>query len=135
MDYLKHRRERLWRHRLSTPFIWLPLVAFFVLDLFVEVYHRTCFPLYGLPLVPRNEYIRIDRQKLSYLTWWQKINCIYCGYANGLMAYCTRIVGETERYWCGIQHQQGKGYRPPEHHKEFLVYGDEEGFRKLLGEG
>lgn len=72
----------------------------------------------------------MDRQKLSYLTIYDKVNCAYCGYANGLMHYGTRIAGDTEKYWCGIKHTPGKGFKEPEHHKDFLKYGDEKAFKE-----
>ena len=38
-------------------------------DILVEIYHRICFPLYGMAYVKRSQYIRItDREKLPYLS-------------------------------------------------------------------
>ena len=79
----------------------------------------------------QQQNIRIDRQKLKYLNIMEKLNCMYCGYANGLLNYARVISGETERYWCGIKHKSGDGFNEPEHHKDFLEYGDEEGFRAI----
>src|SRR3990167_1678645 len=128
MQYL-HYPQRTVRHIISVPFIWAVLIQLFILDFFAELYHRICFPLYGIPYVKRSVYIRIDRQKLQYLTSLQKIGCMYCGYANGLAHYLSVMAGETEKYWCGIMHKQGKGFIPPEHHKDFLPYGDEEAYK------
>ena len=135
MEYRKHR-ERIPKHLLSLLFIYPPLVPMIFLDLFLEVYHRICFPLYGYPYVKRSAYIRIDRHKLSYLRWWQKLNCIYCGYANGLVHYATVIAGETERYWCSIQHKKVRGevFYSPEHHKDFVPYGDKKALEAFLHE-
>ena len=111
---------------LSTPFIWLMIVPMVILDIFAEVYHRICFPLYGMPYVKRSHYIRIiDRAKLPYLNWYQKLNCAYCGYANGLLHYVSVIAGKTESYWCAIAHLEERGYIPTEAEKNFVKYGDE----------
>lgn len=128
MEYKKHK-ERQWRHIISIPFIWMMIFPLVLFDIFLEIYHRICFRLYGIPIVNRKFYIRIDRQKLSYLKWYDKINCAYCGYANGLMAYGVKIAGDTEKYWCGIKHVPGNGFKEPAHHKDFLKYGDEKAYK------
>jgi hypothetical protein len=124
--------ERLYRHLASLPFIYMMIVPIFILDVFIELYHHICFPLYGLPLIERGRYIKIDRYKLSYLTTWEKINCVYCGYANGFLHYATTIAAETEKYWCGIKHVEERGYIPPAHHKNFLPYGDQKAFEEFI---
>ncbi|MGV8151195.1 MAG: hypothetical protein ACP5NV_05700 [Candidatus Woesearchaeota archaeon] len=132
MEYKKHKERRL-RHWISFPFIWMMIIPIAILDLFLEIYHHICFPLYGIKIVKRSEYIMIDRQKLKYLRWYDKIQCAYCGYANGIMAYGTRIAGDTEKYWCAIKHSPKKGFNEPAHHKEFLKYNDEKSFRRKYG--
>jgi hypothetical protein len=98
----------------------IPLVLF---DISIEIYQNVCFRLYGIKIVKRSDYIRIDRHKLSKLNAWEKINCAYCGYANGLLPYSVKIASETEKYWCGIKHKEYKGHIP-EHHSEFADYED-----------
>lgn len=127
MEHLYHR-ERILRHTLSAPFIYAVFFAFVILDIFVELYHRICFPLYGLELVDRSKYIKFDRHKLSYLNLLQKINCAYCSYGNGLINYVKEIVAQTEIYWCGIQSEKDPNFISPEHHKNFLTYWDERAF-------
>ena len=129
MEHLKYP-ERYWQHTLAFPFIVSMIVPLVIFDLCMELYHHICFPLYGIALVPRSDYIKIDRHKLSYLNWLQKIFCAYCGYANGMMHYSFTIAGQTEKYWCGIKHQQGGGFKAPPHHEQFLAYNDEAGFRE-----
>jgi hypothetical protein len=126
----KQHPERSFRHLVSMPFIYLMIVPVLVLDIFLELYHLVCFPLYGIPYVKRSDYIRLDRHKLKYLGFMDKINCTYCGYANGLARYYTAIAGETEKYWCGIKHAEVSGFKEPEHHKEFAKYGDEKEFEE-----
>ncbi len=121
------------RHLIAVPFILSMIFPLVILDIMMEIYHRIAFPLYGIPVVRRRKYIRIDRQKLSYLNYLDKIYCTYCGYANGMLAYCVKIAGETEKYWCGVKHKQSEGYVDPAHHKDFLEYGDEEAFNDFVG--
>ncbi len=130
MEHLKLESRHL-RHFISLPFIWFMLIPLIILDITIEIYHHICFSLYGLKLINRGQYIKIDRYKLQYLTWLQKLNCMYCGYANGLLNYATVIAGETEKYWCGIKHEREKSFVKPKHHKDFLEYGDEKSFNKL----
>ncbi len=115
---------------ISLPIIWSIVVPLVIFDLWIEIYHRSCFLLYGIKYIKRSDHIRIDRHKLKYLTWYEKIGCAYCGYGNGLMSYWTVIAGETEKYWCGIMHDKYAGFKPPEHHKNFVKYGDEEAFNE-----
>jgi len=123
--------ERIWRHLISMPVIYFMIIPLVLFDICLEIYHQICFRLYKIPIVRRSQYIKIDRHKLKYLTRWEKLNCAYCGYANGLMHYASVIAGETEKYWCGIKHQKDPNFIPPEHHKDFLEYGDEESYNKL----
>ncbi len=122
-----------YRHIKHIPIyasIFLPIIPILILDILIEMYHRISFPIYGYPYIRREEYILIDRQKLSYLNLRQKLACMYCGYANGVMAYWVRIAGETERYWCGIKHNSKKGFIKQAHQENFVEFGDEQQFIK-----
>ncbi len=122
---------RFLRHALSTPFILGMLVPILFADLCVEVYHRICFPLYGMKYVQRSRYIRIvDREKLPYLSFMERLWCGYCGYVNGWFHYASVIAGKTEGYFCPIEHLETRGYVPAEHGKDFVEYGDEGALRR-----
>lgn len=114
------------RYLVSIPFIYGMIVPIVFLDVCLEVYHRVAFWLYKIPYVSRKRYIRIDRHKLSYLRWYEKLSCVYCGYANGLFPYAAAIAAETEKYWCGIKHKEDGVFVSPPHHADFLPYGDVE---------
>jgi hypothetical protein len=129
MEYLKHL-ERVPLNLVTAPFILSIIVPLVVTDLWVEIYHRISFPLYRIAYVKRSAHIRIDGHKLRYLSPLQKVFCMYCGYANGVIGYWGAIAGESEKYWCGIMHKSGDGFIPPAHHADFVPYGDEEAFRK-----
>lgn len=125
MKYLQ-TPHRTIRHIFVLPFIYTAFLFILFLDIWIEIYHRIAFPLCGMKYIRRRDYIKIDRHKLSYLHIFQKFNCLYCGYANGAIHYFTKIIGETERYWCGIQHDKKEGFIPPSFHSEFIEYGNKE---------
>lgn len=116
------------RHLLSAPFIYALIFPGILLDLFVTIYQWTCFPLYKIKKVKRSDYITIDRQYLNYLNWIEKINCVYCGYYNGLMAYVSEIAARSEQYWCPIKHAN-QTLTLHSKYKNFLDYGDAEGYK------
>lgn len=125
MNYLKDRDfNKILRHTLSVPFIYGIGIFLIAMHFFLEIYHSVAFRLYGVALVNRKKYIKIDRHKLSKLTLLQKVNCFYCEYVNGLLAYTVAIAAETEKYWCGIKHdiKPDSEFIEPAHHKNFAEY-------------
>jgi hypothetical protein len=132
-----HRRARVgllkWlsgsdmRNVLSAPFVYGLVIPFALLDLFLCIYQAVGFRLYRLPPVPRSAYIVIDRQHLGYLNAIQKLNCVYCSYANGLISWAREIASMTEQYWCPIKHAR-KVAGAHARYAHFLDYGDAEAF-------
>ncbi len=129
MLYLKNNYKTL-KHIIIIPIVSSLIFPLIIIDILTEFYHRTCFPLCNIPYVKRKKYIKLDRHKLGYLTFWQKAYCIYCGYWNGLVNYLTKIASETEKYWCGIKHEEDKTFIAPRHHKEFAEYNDKLDFKQ-----
>ncbi|MCB1333148.1 MAG: hypothetical protein KDK26_05735 [Roseivivax sp.] len=116
---------------LTAPVIYALIVPLVLLDLGVALYQALCFPVYGIPRVRRGDYIVIDRQHLAYLNALQKLNCVYCGYANGLIALVREVAARTEAYWCPIKHAS----RVSDPHRRYLGfqdYGDETRYREAL---
>lgn len=133
METIKYRDELgLLRLLLSVPFIYPMIIPFIFLHICLEIYHQVCFPLYGIPKVNLKDHMRMDRQKLEYLNVLEKMNCYYCGYANGLIKYTKAILSETEKMWCPIKSQPAPGYEQPEHRKDFAEYGDKEGLQEYM---
>jgi len=126
----KNHPERKFAHVICTPFVWYMLIFFVLFDLALEIYHQICFRLFRIPLVKRDNYIKIDRHKLNYLSKADKARCVYCGYANGLLAYAVKITAETEKYWCAIRHEKDEKFVEPDHQQEFVEFGDEAEFVK-----
>jgi len=108
---------------LTAPVIYSMLLPLLIVDLGFSLYQQVCFRVYGVPLVNRQRYRVNDRHKLAYLNTIEKVNCSYCGYANGVMAYAREIISRTEQHWCPIRHAR----HVPDAHKrypQFFPYGD-----------
>jgi hypothetical protein len=122
-----------FKHILSAPVIYSIIFPLLFLDFGITLYQHICFRIYGIPLVKRSRYIVIDRQHLEYLNIIEKINCMYCGYGNGLMAYSREVIACTEQYWCPIKHANKilDAHRMTE---KFVDYGDAEAYRKSLSD-
>lgn len=124
-------RETGFLTLLTAPVIWSCLVPALLMDLFATVYQTICFPVYGIPMVKRGKHVVIDRHALNYLNPIEKLNCVYCGYVNGLLSYIQEIAARTEQYWCPIKHARKVARLHSRYHK-FLEYGDAEGYRRKL---
>lgn len=135
------RRQRigLWRYITggsiatvaTAPVIYAVLLPFLLLDVSVTLYQAICFRAWDIKRVRRRDFFAIDRHKLPYLNALEKINCMYCSYANGLIAYVREIAARTEQYWCPIRHA-----RPVrashERYALFMPYGDASVYRSGL---
>ena len=82
VDYLRTIRLR---NLATAPVIYSLILPLVVIDLWTTLYQWTCFPAYGIPRVRRRDFIVVDRHRLGYLNALEKLNCAYCGYANGLI--------------------------------------------------
>jgi hypothetical protein len=118
---------------LTAPVIYAMIVPFVMLDLGVTIYQAICFPIYKIPKVRRSDYLVFDRQHLAYLNLIEKINCAYCSYGNGVIAYAREIAGRTEVYWCPIKHAR-RVLGPHPHYQGFADFGDAEAYRAKIAE-
>ena len=119
------------RNVLSVPFIYSMIVPLAFLDLTITLYQHVCFRLYDIRRVRRSDYVVMDRHQLAYLNHVEKLNCVYCGYGNGVVAYAREVIARTEQYWCPIKHARrvaGSHRR----YDNFLGYGDGEGYKAEL---
>ncbi len=115
----------------TAPVIYAPLLAFLLLDALVTTYQAICFPIYGIPRVHRHDYLIFDRYQLAYLNAIERINCLYCSYANGLLAYVREIASRTEQYWCPIKHAR-RVISAHERYARFIDYGDADNYHREL---
>ena len=116
---------------LTIPFIWAMIIPAIITDIFVTIYQAVCFPIYKIPKVKRSDYIIIDRYNLFYLDKVERINCLYCEYFNGLLAYVREIAGRTEQFWCPIKHSRPLKDTHSRYYK-FFDFGDYKMYRKEL---
>jgi hypothetical protein len=116
---------------LTAPIIYSLLLPLIAIDLWVTLYQSICFRVYGIARVPRRQYFTIDRHKLAYLNGIEKVNCTFCSYANGLLAYVREVAARTEQYWCPIKHARTIPVPHSRYHL-FFDYGDAERYRRDL---
>lgn len=134
-----HRRLKTssWKHLrntrllviLSSPLIYACVLPFLLLDAAVAVYQLVCFPIYGIPKVRRKDYLVFDRGRLAYLNTIEKVGCVYCSYANGLLAMITEIAARSEQYFCPIKHAHPL-VQAHSRYAMFLPYGDARAYRE-----
>jgi len=118
---------------LTAPVIYALIVPLVLLDLAVMFYQAVCFPAYGIEKVRRRDYFVFDRHHLAYLNALEKLNCAYCSYANGMIAFVREVAARTERYWCPIKHARRViGAHP--YYPAFADYGDADAFREDVAE-
>lgn len=117
------------RHVVSIPFIYGMIIPAVFLDICLTVYQFFAFPLYRIPKARRSDFFIYERRYLDYLNWFEKINCLYCSYVNGLFAYAVEIGARTERYWCPIK----SAHKPRFSHgwyQDFADYGNPEEWKE-----
>lgn len=83
---------------LVSPVIYAMIVPLALLDVSMTLYQAICFRAYGIARVRRADYILLDRGGLGYLNWIEALNCLYCGYGNGVISYAREIASRTEQY-------------------------------------
>ena len=129
----------LWRYvwsgsvasLLTAPVIYSLVVPLVLLDAWVMVYQAIGFRAWDLRPVRRRDYFAIDRHRLKYLNGIEKLNCLFCSYANGLFAYVHEVASRSEQYWCPIKH--GRRVRGAHHrYATFAAYGDARTYRDRL---
>lgn len=119
------------KHLLSGPFIYGLVIPLLIFDISLSVYQSICFRLYGVPLVKRSNYIIFDHRHLAYLNLFEKINCLYCSYASGVINYAREIASRTEQYWCPIKHAH-KILDVHHRYTDFIDYGDAENYQRNI---
>lgn len=136
----KKLKYSLWRwlgirpiNIITMPIIYAMIVPLLVIDLLVSFYQYSCFPIYRIKLVKRQDYIVFDRHHLSYLNSIERWHCLYCAYGNGVVAYIREILARTEQYFCPIKHAR-KVLGTHERYQYFLAYGDADNYHQHLQE-
>jgi hypothetical protein len=116
---------------LTAPVIYALLFPMLLLDLSITIYQHICFRAYGLARVKRSDFFVYDRTHLAYLNLIEKINCAYCSYGNGVMAYGREVVARTEQYWCPIKHARKIMAAHP-YYTGFVDFGNAQSYKNEL---
>lgn len=116
---------------LGLPVIYSMAVPLIVLDLAATVYQHTCFRIYGIARVRRLAYLVIDHHRLPYLNPIEKAHCVYCSYANQVLAYAREIIARSEQFFCPIKH--ARPILDPHHRTvRFVDYADGQAYSREL---
>ncbi len=119
------------RNIISSPIIYSMVIPIAFFDITITLYQHICFRLYGIRRVKRSDYIVMDRHQLAYLNGIQKLNCFYCGYGNGVVAYSREVLARTEQYWCPIKHAR-RVIGSHSRYNKFVDYGEGENYKEQL---
>jgi hypothetical protein len=135
----KARKRSLWVYLftadplcvLVSPVIYSLIIPFVLGDVWISIYQAICFRAYGIPQVKRHRYLIFDRAGLPYLNLLEKLNCAFCSYCNGVIAYVREVAARTEQHWCPIKHAKRMlGAHP--RYAAFSEYGDGDDYRTHL---
>jgi len=118
-------------HLLSSPVVYVMVLPAMLLDMMLFIYRKVVSSVFKFDFPERKEYVVFDRQYLGYLNIMEKLNCMYCSYFNGLMAYAAAIASRTEYYFCPIKHAKKVAYKH-EYYDAFLRYGEEDKYQEKL---
>lgn len=118
----KLRKAPLLLQIIASIIIYLIAIPMILMHVSLFLYQEIYFHIYDIPKVRFRDYITFDRGILKNLNMLQRLNCMYCAYANALAAWFKALVNQTETYSCAIKnHAQKLGQ---EHQKEFYEYKD-----------
>lgn len=89
--------ERLgWPRVLAGGLAMYTCIPFLVVTHFttaVALYQWIVGPVVGAPPVRWRDHVILDRHRIEGLPWFDRFNCLFCGYANGL---CTMMNTELD---------------------------------------
>ena len=116
---------------ITAPVLYSLILPFVIVDLWVSIYQAVCFRAWGVVRVRRRAFFAMDRHQLPYLNGLEKVNCVYCSYVNGLIAYVREVAARTEQYWCPIRHRR-RARGSHDRYADFAPYGDGAAYRESL---
>lgn len=99
---------------ISIYFMIIPIV---ILDISISLYQMIYFTAMEIPKISKKQFVVMERWNLPKLTLLQKINCVYCEYANGILAYAKAVGNQTEIYSCAIKHRHA--LKRDKHEKDY----------------
>lgn len=90
---------------LATLAIYTMIIPIFILDISMSIYQEIYFTALGIPKIEKKKYVVMERWDLTKLNPLQKVNCVFCEYANGILAFAKAVGNQTEIYSCAIKHR------------------------------
>ena len=76
-------------------YLCIPMLITMCLTSILVVYQWLFRPLLGAPRLRWKDYVVIDRQRIEGIPAFDRLNCVFCGYANGI---CTMINKELDQF-------------------------------------
>ena len=81
------------------------------------------FRLYRQKPVSAGPYFNFDRHRIRHLSFWDRVGCEYCEFANGTLQWGLAVANEVERKWCPIRNAcDPHCAKAKEWRKDFLPY-------------
>jgi len=82
-----YQRLGFWRTLIGghSMYLTIPLFIFLHITVVTVMYRVLLAPLLGLPRLDSSRYIILDRHRIEPLHWFDKFNCLFCSYANGII--------------------------------------------------
>ncbi len=78
------------------------IVPMFLLTWFLSPVY---FWLYRQECISPKPFFHFDRHKVKHLSFFDKVGCEYCEFANSTLQWMLAITNEIERKWCPIKNQ------------------------------
>lgn len=120
---VKIKRLGIIKTLASAVTIYSMIVPLVLLDIWTSVYQAIYFTINEIPKVDKAEFFTFDRWKLKGLNRLQRLNCVYCNYANALASWAKAVANQTELYSCAIKNRFPK--RGQEHQEnDYYKYQD-----------
>ena len=105
-----HVKRIGWLRTLSGAFsmyLCIPGLMISHLTFTVLLYQWFVCPIFGIKHVRWKDYVIIDRQRIKDLSFFDRLNCKFCGYANGLCCMMNKeydILAEYQKEMGGVRH-------------------------------
>lgn len=78
-------------------YLSIPVWLLFHLSSSTTLYHFFLRPLLGLKKISIDDYVVLDRHTIDGMALVDRINCIFCGYANGLTKMMNDQIDQLEK--------------------------------------
>ena len=79
-------------------YVSIPFLILFHVFCILIVYKTILAPVLGVKNLRVSDFIVVDRHKINGLPWFDKFNCLYCGYTNGISTYYDVMLGHLESF-------------------------------------